>query len=61
MAEDEEYIDGRRRGVGAWRKTYSSLNKDAYGFSGTYDDAGAEADGRQPVRYDATLHLLVVA
>jgi hypothetical protein len=34
------------------------------GFSGTYDDAGAEADataliGKQRVRYDATLRLLV--
>jgi hypothetical protein len=36
------------------------------GFSGTYDDAGAEADatalvGKQRIRYDATLRLLAAA
>jgi hypothetical protein len=36
------------------------------GFSGTYNDAGAEADatvlvGKSRIRYDATLHLLAAA
>ena len=36
------------------------------GFSGTYNDAGAEADatalvGKRRIRYDATLHLLAAA